>query len=416
VPSRGVRHLPTVYHEAVVDLVEPLCLVILLLVVDVGPATFRRWPGLVKVAPKHGALLKGVLDGPLMIGAWLLEHLVEEIGTSERFPRVLVLSGGDKVRVGGVAFRLRLLLAFLLGAALSGRLGDIFRLAALGLLVLLEDCLNRLLARGELGGDVHQLARPGGGLATQLAHQVTAGGASEERADDIQIGDVGQLGVLLRESPDVVLERLSRLLAAASEIPGVPRVHVRALEVAGEGLDQVVPVGDLPRRQALQPGSSDVGEEQGEVADDEVVIVCSTQLVGQPVVREPQFRPRLPRVLCDSSRGSEPGRERRPSYGPTESLRTGWFGRGTLVLPAVVASPTPGVVASAHLLVDVGSTVAVVVLFAEATRGHRRCVARAPGVDQGFPHESGSRGTMLRGVPLPSGGRAFGPSDRSILQ
>jgi hypothetical protein len=87
------------------------------------------------MAPKHGALLKGVLDRPLMIGARLLEHLVEDIGASGRFPRVLVLSGGDKVRVGGVAFRVRLLLAFLLGAALSGRLGDIFRLAALGLLI-----------------------------------------------------------------------------------------------------------------------------------------------------------------------------------------------------------------------------------------------------------------------------------------
>jgi hypothetical protein len=173
-----------------VDLGELLCLVILLLVVVVGPATFHRWPGLVKVAPKHDALLKGVLDGPLMIGAWLLEHLIEEIGTSRRFPRVLVLSGGDKVHVGGVAFRLRLLLAFLLGAALSGRLGDIFQLAALGLLVLPEDDLNRLLARGELGGDVHQLARPGGGLVTQLAHQVAAGGAGEERADDVRVGNV----------------------------------------------------------------------------------------------------------------------------------------------------------------------------------------------------------------------------------
>jgi hypothetical protein len=60
-----------------------------------------------------------VLDGPLMIRARLLEHLVEEVGTSRMFPRVLVLGGGDKVRVGGVAFRLRLLLALLLGAALS---------------------------------------------------------------------------------------------------------------------------------------------------------------------------------------------------------------------------------------------------------------------------------------------------------
>jgi hypothetical protein len=144
-----------------------------------------------------------------MIGAWLLEHLVEEIGTSGRFPRVLLLSGDDEVRVGSVAFRLRLLLALLLGAALSGRLEDVFRLAALGLLVLSEDGLNRLLDRGELGGDVHQLARPGRGLATQLAHQVAAGGAGEERADDIQVGDVGQLGALLRESPDVVPERLS---------------------------------------------------------------------------------------------------------------------------------------------------------------------------------------------------------------
>jgi hypothetical protein len=39
----------------------------------------------VKVAPKHGAFLKGVLDGPLMIGARLLEHLVEEIGASGGF-------------------------------------------------------------------------------------------------------------------------------------------------------------------------------------------------------------------------------------------------------------------------------------------------------------------------------------------
>jgi hypothetical protein len=166
----------------------------------------------------------------------------------------------------------------------------------------------------------------------------------------------------------------------------------------------------------LQPGSGGVGEEQGEVADDEVVIVRSTQLAGQPVVHKPQFRPCFPRVLSDGSRGSEPGRERRPSYGLAKGLRTRRFGQGAPILPAVVASPTPGVVASAHLLAEVGSTVSAVVLVAEATQGCRRCVPRAPGVDQGFPHESGSHGAMLRGVPLPSGGRAFGPSNHDILQ
>jgi hypothetical protein len=95
----------------------------------------------VEVAPKHDALLKGVLDGTLMIGARLLEHLVEQVGASGRLPRVAVLGGGDKVRVGGVAFRLRLLLAFLPRAALSRRLGDAFRLAPLRLLVLPEDGL-----------------------------------------------------------------------------------------------------------------------------------------------------------------------------------------------------------------------------------------------------------------------------------
>jgi hypothetical protein len=147
---------------------------------------------------------------------------------------------------------------------------------SLRLLVLLEDGLDRLLTRGELGGDVHQLARPNGSLTTQFAHQVAASGAGEERTDDIRVGDVGKLGALLRKSPDILLQGFPWLLAAASEIPGVPRAHVRALEVSSEGFDQVVPVGNLRRRQMLQPGSGGVGEEQGEVADDEVVIVCST--------------------------------------------------------------------------------------------------------------------------------------------
>jgi hypothetical protein len=131
-----------------VDLGEFLGLVILLLVVVVGSTTFRRWPGLVEVAPKHDAFLKGVLDGTLMIGARLLEHLVEQVGASGRLPRVPVPGSG-------VSFRLRLLLALLPRATLSGRLGDVFRLAPLRLLVLPEDGLDRLLTRGELGGDVH---------------------------------------------------------------------------------------------------------------------------------------------------------------------------------------------------------------------------------------------------------------------
>jgi hypothetical protein len=64
----------------------------------------------------------------------------------------------------------------------------------------------------------------------------------------------------------------------------------------------------------------------------------------------------------------------------------------------------------------VGPTVASMVLVAEVARGRRRGVARAPGVDRGFPHESGSRSMRFRGVSLPSGGSALGPSGRSAFQ
>jgi hypothetical protein len=229
-----------------------------------------------------------------MVGARLLEHLVEHVGPSGRLPRVPVLGSSDEIRVKGVAFHLRLLLGLLLRATLDGCLGGVFLLSSLRLFVLPEDGFNRLLTRGELGGYVHQFARLGGSLAPQFAHQVPASGASEECPDDVRVGDVGQLGALLGKPPDVLSQGFPWLLAAALEIPRVPRAHVRTLEISSEGLDQVVPVGDLHRRQMLQPCPGNVGEEKGEVADDEVVVVRPSQLARQPVIRKPQLRPCLP--------------------------------------------------------------------------------------------------------------------------
>jgi hypothetical protein len=113
---------------------------------------------------------------------------------------------------------LRLLLG-LLCATLGGRLRGVFLRLPLRLLVFPEDGLDRLLTRGELGGDVHQFARLGGSLAPQFAHQVLASGVGEESSNDVRVGDVRQLGALLRKPPDVLSEGLPRLLAAASEIP-----------------------------------------------------------------------------------------------------------------------------------------------------------------------------------------------------
>jgi hypothetical protein len=185
-----------VNHEAAVDLRELLFLVALLLVALVL-ATFRRGPGLMEVAPEHDTFFKGVLDGTLVVGARLLEHLVEQVGPSGRLPWVPVLDSSDEIRVSGVELCLRHLLGLLLRATLGGRLRDVFLLPLLRLLVLSEDGLDCLLTRGELGGYVHQFARLGGSLAPQFAHQVSARGAGEERPDDVRVSDVGQLGALL---------------------------------------------------------------------------------------------------------------------------------------------------------------------------------------------------------------------------
>jgi hypothetical protein len=67
-----------------------------------------------------------------------------------------------------------------------------------------EDGLDGFLPWSKLGGDVHQLACVGGGLATHLVDQIVAGRADEESTDDVGVGDVGDLGALFGESADVL--------------------------------------------------------------------------------------------------------------------------------------------------------------------------------------------------------------------
>jgi hypothetical protein len=57
------------------------------------------------------------------------------------------------------------------------------------------------------------------GVAAQLSDQLFAGGTREEGHDDVRVGDVGKLGALFGETPDVVPEGFTRLLFTASEVP-----------------------------------------------------------------------------------------------------------------------------------------------------------------------------------------------------
>jgi hypothetical protein len=72
-------------------------------------------------------------------------------------------------------------------------------------------------------------------------------------------------------------------------------------------------------------------------------------------------------------------------------------------------------VASAHLLVEVGSMVEMVVLIAKAFPGGGRLVPCTLGMDRGFPNASGGHRVMLRGVGSPAGGGALGSSNRSAF-
>jgi hypothetical protein len=66
-------------------------------------------------------------------------------------------------------------------------------------------------------------------------------------------------------------------------------VHVGSLEVPLEHSHEVVLVMDLSRWEVLEPGSSGIQQEQGELSNDDPVVGGPTQLIGQAEVSEPKF-------------------------------------------------------------------------------------------------------------------------------
>jgi hypothetical protein len=78
------------------------------------------------------------------------------------------------------------------------------------------------------------------------------------------------------------MEGLVQLLPIVLEVLGVPRAHVGALKVPHEDLLQVHPILDGVGREVLQPCPGRVDQEQGEVMDDEVVIIRVAGLASKP--------------------------------------------------------------------------------------------------------------------------------------
>ena len=118
-------------------------------------------------------------------------------------------------------------------------------------------------------------------------NQGLAGGPRQESSHDIGVGDVGQLVALPGKAPDVPIEGLTSLLSAVFEVPWVPRVLIYALEVPHEDLLQVRLALDSVGWLVFQPCSCRISQEQQKVADNEIIIIHATGLVGKPIILKP---------------------------------------------------------------------------------------------------------------------------------
>lgn len=98
------------------------------------------------------------------------------------------------------------------------------------------------------------------------------------------------------------MEGLLRLLAAVLEVSSISRAHVSALEISHEGLMEVCLALYAIGRKMLQPCTDRVGQVQGKVAYNEVVIVCAAGLASKLVVLKPKAEVQFPKVFEDVCR------------------------------------------------------------------------------------------------------------------
>jgi hypothetical protein len=156
--------------------------------------------------------------------------------------RFFAVSSGDEVVSRGFTLALLVLLLLVVASfgAPVGALGFLVLVLPL-VLVTTKDGTNCLLVDGIVGDDVHQLIGSGGGVAAQLPDKLFESGSREESNDDVRVGDVGKLGALFGETPDIVTQRLVRLLFTTPEVPRVAGAHIGPLEVPLEHSHQIVP-------------------------------------------------------------------------------------------------------------------------------------------------------------------------------
>ena len=109
-------------------------------------------------------------------------------------------------------------------------------------------------------------------------------------------------------------------MLAALEVLGIPRTDIRPLEIPDEDPLEIHPVTDAVERKEFEPCSNMLPHVDGEVLDDEVVIIHSSRSADELEVFEPYTRICLPGIFGDVGRRSEALWERcsldAPANGP----------------------------------------------------------------------------------------------------
>ena len=78
------------------------------------------------------------------------------------------------------------------------------------------------------------------------------------------------------EPADVISQRLTGLLLAALEVPGVTRADICPLEISDEDPLKIRPVVDAIGWKEFEPCSNMFPHADGEVLNDEVIIIYSS--------------------------------------------------------------------------------------------------------------------------------------------
>jgi len=153
-------------------------------------------------------VLELVVCPSLVVRAWLLQHLVED-AYLRRASRPFAFHGGDEivVKVFPLERACFLLLLVLLGPSTGALVLVSGRLAFPSFTA--EEGADRFFPCRVVCYYVHQLVDGLRTVPAQFPHQVLTGGTRDKGQDDVVVGDVWQLGALLREASSVLSKSFS---------------------------------------------------------------------------------------------------------------------------------------------------------------------------------------------------------------